>query len=160
MRVMTNRADLTTRIVLNAVAGSSAWEKLTKTYPPDVVHAAIAREYKAGHIDYLVTPERPYLTPAGWRLQGLLATQEKRATATARAERAEHERDDVIAERDRLRALIAEYENAISWDTTCLGCAKTLEAMARAEAERDDALALPSRAEATTPYNPNPGGKR
>jgi len=43
-----------------------------------------------------------------------------------------------------LRALIAKYENAITWDTSCLSCAAVLdssirdhERAERAEAERD-----------------------
>jgi hypothetical protein len=43
----------------------------------------------------------------------------------------------VRAEVDRLRAEVAGYRSAICFETTCTSCARTLDGMAGAEAERD-----------------------
>jgi hypothetical protein len=42
-------------------------------------------------------------------------------------EEARRERGDTLAEVERLRALVDDYENAITWDTTCTNCAKLLD---------------------------------
>ncbi|MYV56517.1 hypothetical protein [Streptomyces sp. SID3212] len=65
------RSDLTTVALLTAVQrhGFNAWETLAAAYPPKLVQAAIQRDIKAGHLEYGVSLERPWLTPQGtWRL--------------------------------------------------------------------------------------------
>ncbi|MFS0697765.1 hypothetical protein [Streptomyces nitrosporeus] len=42
-----------------------AFEALCCSYPVKVVRAAIARDVRADHLDYGVSADRPWLTPAG-----------------------------------------------------------------------------------------------
>lgn len=61
------RADLTTYDVLTAVREHrfSAFEQRAEKYPAKVVRAAIARDVGAGLLEYGVSADRPWLSPAG-----------------------------------------------------------------------------------------------
>jgi hypothetical protein len=61
------RSDLTTAEALTAVHqhGYGAFEYLSASYPVKVVRAAFARDDRAGLLEYGVSADRPWLTPAG-----------------------------------------------------------------------------------------------
>lgn len=57
-------------------------------------------------------------------------------------------RGQAEAERDQLKGQLAAYETAICFETTCTNCARTLDNMTRAEAERDQHAATIARVRA------------
>lgn len=72
--------------------------------------------------------------PEGWSLTRYIAEAHQPADAAL-----------IVALRNNAEALLAmvdDYELGISWDTTCIGCARQIETSyneyARGEAERDD----------------------
>lgn len=44
---------------------------------------------------------------------------------------------ELQAEITRLKAKVAEYENAITWNTSCLSCSRLLDQLIAVESERD-----------------------
>lgn len=50
---------------------------------------------------------------------------------------AHHDVRFLLAEVERLRERVAQYEGAITWDTTCLNCSSLLDRCYATDAERD-----------------------
>jgi hypothetical protein len=66
------RSDLGTAEVLSAIRdhGSKAFEHLAATYPAKIVRAAFARDGRTGLLDFGVSLDRPWLSPAALRRMG------------------------------------------------------------------------------------------